>query len=518
VGLDANAVYLRRLGGWSRLWLGGGIGVKCSEAPGRTSVCQDQCLLPGASVPAYRATALPAAATVPLGLIEEVVAESGCRERRRRLLPAAAVMVFVLGCCLFSGDGYEEVARKLAGWLGQLAGPGWRVPGASALAKARRRLGAGPFELLFSRLAGPLAGPGTPGAGAFGLVMMAIDGTTLEVPYSPVNVAAFGPPQPGRGAGGGFPLVRLVTVTGCGTRGLAGAEFGPFADSEQKLARQLAARHVLGPGMVVLADRNFGGHAVVAAVTGTGAEVIVRVRSCQHLPVMQALADGSWLSVLPDRAAARRRIELNSARRRHSKKLGPDTSPLPGIPVRVIEFTVTVTGAQGSRSERYRLITTLLDPVQAPAGQVAACYAQRWEAETGYRELKTTLRGPGRVLRSRDAAMVRQEIWALLCACQLLHAQRAAAAAAAPRRLDPDRISFIITLHAIRRNILTSHPRRHIISEILSQPLPARRNRSYPRLLLAKTAARRNASTGHNGTVTYTIAIIRPASTTQPGP
>jgi hypothetical protein len=467
-------------------------------------------------LPDYRATVLPAGATVPLRLIEEVVAEAGCRERRRRLLPAAAVMVFVLGCCLFSGDGYREVARKLAGLLGLLAGPGWQVPGASALAKARRRLGAGPFEMLFSRLAGPLADPGTPGAGAFGLVVVAVDGTTLEVPYSPLNAAAFGTPQPGRGAGGGFPLVRLVTVTGCGTRGLAGAAFGPFADSEQKLARQLADRKILGPGMVVLADRNFGGHAVVAAVAGAGAQVIFRVRSCQQLPVAQALTDGSWLSVLPDRAAARRRIELNSARRRHSNRLGPDTSPLPGIPVRVIEFTVTASGPQGRRSERYRLITTLLDPVQAPAGQVAACYAQRWEIETSYRELKTTLRGPGRVLRSRDPAMITQEIWALLCACQLIHAHRAAAAAAAPGQLDPDRISFTITLHAIRRHITTS--RRGIIAEILSQPLPARRHRSYPRLLLAKTAARRNASAGHNGTVTYTITIISPASTTQPGP
>jgi hypothetical protein len=114
-------------------------------------------------------------------------------------------MVFVLGCCLFSGDSYREVARNLAGWLGPLAGPGWRVPGASALAKARRRLGVRPFELLFSRLAGPLAGPGTPGAGAFGFVLVAMDGTTLEVPCSPLNTAAFGLPQPGRGAGGGFP-------------------------------------------------------------------------------------------------------------------------------------------------------------------------------------------------------------------------------------------------------------------------------------------------------------------------
>jgi len=100
---------------------------------------------------------------------------------------------------------------------------------------------------------------------------------------------------------------------------------------------------------------------------------------------------------------------------------------------------------------------------------------------------------------------------ALLCACQFIHAQRAAAAAVALQPLDPDRISFTMTLHAIRRQIITG--RRGIIAEILSQPLPARRNRSYPRLLLARTAARRNASAGRNGIVTYTITIISLAST-----
>src|SRR5690242_1030589 len=146
-------------------------------------------------LPAYRVTALPAGATVPLRLIGEVIAEAGCQERRRRLLPAAAVMVFVLGCCLFSGDPYGEVARKLACWLGPLAGrPAWQVPGSAALSRARRRLGSRPFELLFAKLAGPLAGPGTPGAAAFGRVLVAIDGTSLEVPYTPANVAAFGTP------------------------------------------------------------------------------------------------------------------------------------------------------------------------------------------------------------------------------------------------------------------------------------------------------------------------------------
>jgi len=470
-------------------------------------------------VPAYRVTALPAGATVPLGLIEEVVADSGCRERRRRLLPAAGVMVFVLGCCLFSGDAYGEVARKLAGWLGPLAGrPGWRVPGSAALARARRRLGAGPFELLFARLAGPLAGPGTPGAMAFGRVLVAVDGTSVQVPHTAANIAAFGAPRSGHAAACGFPEVQLVTVTGCGTRGLAGAVFGPRRGagcSEQDLARQLTG--VLGPGMLVLADRGFCGYPSVSALTGTGAQVIIRVRADQQFPVVRALTDGSWQSVLPSRKASHAQDQRN--RQRRLRGAAPDTRPLAGITVRVIAFTLTITSPDGScRSEPYRLITTLLDPAEAPAGQVAACYAQRWEAETGYRELKVSLRGPGRVLRSKDPAMVAQEIWAMLCACQLIHAQRAAAAAAARPALDPDRISFTVTLHAVRRQItcVPDRAQRALTSEILGQLLPPRRPRTFPRLLLNKTARRRNARTGHTATITYTITI-HPA-TTGPGP
>ncbi len=461
-------------------------------------------------MPAYPAIAVVpdascAAVVLPLDLIGEAVAAAGCRERRRRLLPAAAVMVFVLGLCLFSGEGYGEVARKLAGWLSPLGGPRWRVPGTSALARARRRVGPAPFELLFWRLASPLAGPGTPGAAAFGRLLMAIDGTTVDVAHTAANIAVFGRP-----AGGRFPQARLVTVTGCGTRGVAGAAFGARCGpgtSEQALARQVAARGVLVPGMLVLADRGFCGHPVVAALTAGGADVLIRAKSSQRLPVIEVLPDGSCLSVLAEPAAGRAHACARWAGR-------PKPGPPPGIAVRVIEATMTITPAGGQpRTGRYRLITTLLDPAQAPARDIAALYAQRWEAETGYRELKTFHHGPGRVLRSRDPSGTAQEIWALLCAHQLTQAARAQAAQSAS--LDPDRISYTITLRAIRRAITSTTASPNAIrDEALATLLPPRRHRSYPRLTPASTAQRRTARTTHTGAITCTITISTPA----PGP
>jgi Insertion element 4 transposase N-terminal/Transposase DDE domain len=473
-------------------------------------------------LPAYPATGVEGDATFPLALIEEAVGVAGVRERRRRLLPAVAVVVFVLGCCLFSGEGYGEVARKLAGWLAPLAGPGgWAVPGTGALARARRRAGPAPLKLLFARLAGPLAGPGTPGAFVFGRLLVALDGTMLDVPYTAANVAAFGPPQGGGGTGA-WPQVRVVTLAACGTRGLMDAVFGGARagrSSEQYLARKIAARGRLRAGMLVLADRNFCGYPAVACLAATGADVLIRAKSSQRLPVLEALSDGSYRSVLPDPAAARVLAHRNGTRRRRGSKLGPDSrAGLPGIPVRVIEADITITPAGGTpRTERCRLVTTLTGPAAAPAGQVAAGYAQRWEIETGYREIKVFTRGAGRVLRSRHPAGIAQEIWALLCICQLTHRTRAAAASASG--LDPDRISYTITLRAIRRALTTASAVGSAAAEAASSLLPPRRRRSYPRLKLTSTTKRRAARAPLTGTTTYKITIMTPAHNSDlPGP
>jgi hypothetical protein len=375
--------------------------------------------------------------------------------------------------------------------------------------------------VLFGRLAGPLTGPATPGAAAFGRLLAALDGTLLDVPHTPANIAAFGPPPSRHGSG--YPQVRLVTLAACGTRGLLDVAFrGRCAAraSEQDLARTIAGRGAMGPGMLVIADRNFCGYPVTAALRAAGADVLIRARADQKFPVLEALPDGSYRSVLPDPAAARARCHRNGERRRRGLAPPPDPrSMLPGIGVRVIEAGITLTPAGGPpRTERYRLITTLTDPDQAPAVQIAACYAERWEIENSYREIKTVTLGPGHVLRSCGPAGITQEIWALLCACQLTHTARAQAAAAGQDGPGPDRISYTITLRAIRRAITTGLSTAAVQAETLAQLLPPRRSRSYPQLMDASTAKRRAARAGLTGTISYKITIAAPVDPDQPGP
>ena len=438
-------------------------------------------------------------------LVDAVIDAAGRRERRRRMLPARVVVYLVLGLCLFANTdsvappGYRSVMRTLASsvrHLRQLV-----VPTSSALSRARKRLGAEPLRLLFDRVRGPLASAATPGAFWHGLRLVAWDGTVLDVADSAANRAEFTHSAYGPG-----PQLRLLALIECGTRAVISAVFGSAGQnatgkvaSEHQLARQ--ALGALSTGMLLLADRNFAGHDLWAQVTATGAELLWRVQRTLALDPVELLPDGSHIAVLAsaaDKALHRR------------KKM---TTPLRGHRVRVIEYTVTVRYDDGrTRTEDFRLITTLLDHERYPAAQLATLYHERWESETSYLELKTRVRGSGFILRSKTPELVRQEIYAMLIIYQAITRLRVDAATTGGT--DPDRISFTVTIRAARDHITHRHRtmdqlRRTVISDILAEQLPARRNRHYPRRrrLTQLQGTPRHDTTRPAGRVDYKISI-----------
>jgi len=195
------------------------------------------------------------------------------------------------------------------------------------------------------------------------------------------------------------------------------------------------------------------------------------------------LPDGSFLSVMPTPAE-----NLRLGQARAAGRIPPGRPE--GHTVRIIEYTVTARAADGTtRIEPFRLATTLLDHQRAPAADLAALYHQRWESENGYAELKTRLRGAAFILRSRSPELARQELFAFLTVYQALCALETDAARQAG--LDPDRISFTVTVrvardHAASQAIITPRSldlaRRQAISDLLSDILPRRRNRHYERI------------------------------------
>jgi Insertion element 4 transposase N-terminal/Transposase DDE domain len=478
---------------------------------------------------------------VPASLADEVLVQSRAEDlaaaaaagesrpkgRRDRLLPGRLGVYFVLGLCLYSHLPYGRVLAELSAGAGRaLAAARWRAPAPTALTGLRRRLGERPFELLFARVAGTLPAGREPWSHVCGLLAVAWDGTAVKVPASPENIAFFGRPGHRRkkedpAGTGHYPQARVVALVACGTRALIGAAAGPLRAGEQALAAGLAG--CLRPGMLLLADRGFYGWQLWRQAAGTGADLLWRVRSGLHLPVVRELPDGSWLTVLNDPAAVRRRTRRNGERRRRGSRLPPDTGPLPGaVTARVIQFTLTVTGDDGTvRTERYRMLTTLLDWRAAPARDLAESYARRWAVETAFRELKTYLRGPGRILRSRDPALARQEIWAYLITYQAIRAVIARTAAGTGR--DPGRLSFTAALHAIRAGTAGSPARALAEAEaaILAVPVPDRRGRVCPRAVTEPSSpfpSRRNQPGPRHAAYTLTITTGQATPTTADQP
>jgi hypothetical protein len=391
---------------------------------------------------------------VPFEMVDAVL-EQTCRvQRRARDLPARVVVYLLLGGCLFAELGYSQVWGRLTAGLGGL---GTAAPTASAMTQARRRLGPGPLRELFFLLRGPSPG----GARWRGLLLVAIDGTIMTVADSAANLAVYSKQRGGRNGASGYPMLRLLVLVSCGTRTVIDAVFSPVSKGETTCAPALLAG--LHAGMVLLADRGFGAGFLAAQIAGTRADFLIRVRAgrgAPGLPVLRRLPDGSWLS-----------------------RFG-------GVPVRVIDARVTVTTSAGHATSGCRLVTTLLDPARYPAREIAVLYRERWEVESAYFELKSTILG-GRVLRARTPGGVDQEVYALLVTYQVLRTAIADAAGTVPGT-DPDRASFTIALNAARDQvILAAGVLAGIVTDlageigriVLASLMPSRRLRISPRVV-----------------------------------
>ena len=402
---------------------------------------------------------------VPRDAVDEAVAVCGVRERRSDgKLPAHVITYLTLALSLFAEDDYEEVATKVTGSLDRFGcwDAAWSVPTASAITQARKRLGRDVFPELFERTCGPVAGDASPAAGltALGTArgsflrgwrLLAIDGFDIDVPDTPANAAEFGYAGSGENRSA-FCKARVVALAECGTHAFVAAEVGAYSVGEKTLAGRLYPR--LRADELLTADRGFYSWAAWDSAAATGAALLWRVPTQLALPVIGVLPDGTYLTVVMDSTirGPRRDKILAAARAGHDLAEHPDATGKNGLPVarlaRVIEYDVPDRTGNGT-GELVALLTTITDPADARADELAAAYHQRWEEESANDQLKTHLRGPGRVLRSRLPDLVHQEIWAYLIVHHAISALIAKASAAAD--LDPDRISFAKALRLIRR-------------------------------------------------------------------
>ena len=435
-------------------------------------------------------------------VISRALAETPAGHVYDRTLTAKMTVLCVLVACLFPGYGYDGVLAVAFGLPGLHLKPGTMVPTGPAFSKARALLGEQVMKRVFGLDAARSDADLGIGATWKGLETTAIDGTTADLFSNDDLADAFGVP-----AGGSRPQLRIVGHVRTGSRRWIAAAIGGYQDGENPLADELAWS--FRPGIINLADRGFFFMDRWLRFSAGGAHLAWRVKNgAKSVPfkTLRTLPDGSELVMLheSDGMRARRRREAGDP---HAPRL-PDTT------ARLVSFTITARTRSGrAKTTIIRVLTTLLEHHAYPAREIAALYAERWQAEIAFLHLKKTVRGARRALRGQSPALARQEAWALL----LIHNMTATAAAraAALAGIDPDLIPFTAVLGLVRAHVAADACCRHCgrrpvgpqepLAGLLAAILAVPRHRPGRQRTSARTAAERHVR--HTEEVTYAIDI-----------
>lgn len=386
--------------------------------------------------------------------ITQALSLTGKASLRRRKLPAEHAVWLVIGLALFRNLPLWQVAQQLALTLDGLP----TAP--SAVVQARQRLGEEPLASLFGLLT--RAWRGVPQADT--LRVLAVDGVVWSAPDTLDNREQLGSCRTQHGPLP-WPQVRAVCLMDTVSHELLDARIGGMASGELTLAASLDG---LDHSLTVF-DRAYFSAAFLLGWQAQGRERhwLMRAKEKLRHEIVAEFAPGDWLVRLPVSPQARQRD--------------------PALPthweVRLIEVAVG--------GKRRRFLTSLRDAVAHPATVLAGLYRERWEIELGFREIKQSLQATQPVLRSKQAALVRQELWGVLIAYTLL--RRWMREMAGHVGVEPRRIGFHTAMHAVL-NLLcyaslesaATLPRQmtHLLEQARFFVLPPRRpDRSCPRVV-----------------------------------
>jgi hypothetical protein len=352
----------------------------------------------------------------------------GRSSQRLRSFPATAGVYYCMALSLYPEAAYEAVFSVVTSGLAWAAGkPGGHSIAKSSISALRTKIGFEPLQDLMDLHCVPLATSGAqPEAFFAGLRVVAMDGSNFELPDEAANVEAFG--YPGSRTGhAGYPQAQCAVLVECATHAILGACIGAYGTEEFKLCKGLLPK--LDASMLCLADRGFRGHNRWVEARATGAQLLWRASTTQLLAVQTVLPDKSFLSQLVPGKGTRQ------ARRDQA------------VTVRVIDYELL--DATGQLTV-YRLITSLMDHMAAPAHELARLYHERWHVEAVFDEMKTHLLKSRRVLRSKTPDLVRQEFFGWVLAHYavrwLLHQ------GVSRHKLKHAEQSFVAHLNALRIN------------------------------------------------------------------
>jgi hypothetical protein len=363
--------------------------------------------------------------SLPPSMVEEALSSAAVQDQRRGgRLPVAATVGLVIAMALYRPLSIEDVVVRL-----RLARPGKRTAVApSAIPQARDRLGHLPMQRLFEMhaTAEAHASAGHPEHRWRGLGLYGMDGTSLRTADSPENRAHFGGHSAGSARGpSGYPLVRVVGLMALCSHLLAAIRFDTWSASERFLTRELWS--CIPDWSLTIVDRLFLCAADLIGLhrEGTQRHWLCRAKSNTRWTVLEQYGPGDWLVEMQVSPEARRKD--------------------PTLP-RVWRARAIRYHRRGFRPQI--LLTSLLDPEAYPAAELVALYHKRWELELGWDEIKTHMLDNQWTLRSKHPIGVKQEIWGISIAYNLvrLEMQRVAIEAG----VEPTCISFLRVLGLLR--------------------------------------------------------------------
>ena len=357
--------------------------------------------------------------------IKSALTKSGVATVRKRKLPAEQVVWLAVGIALYRDQPIPEVVSRLDLVLPDENGKKQGITN-GAIVEARNRVGAEPVEELFQTTARHWSLESADKLRWRGLMVLGGDGTMMRIPDTAENREAFGlPPSSSSRGSSGYPQIRAVGLMVLRSHLLLDFAFAGCRTSELTLAEPLIER--VPDCSVTIMDRYFINYLLWHRIGNSGKERhwLVRARKGLKWRVIKRLGRGDDLV----------EIEFPRALRKEHPELPK---------------------AFRARAVRYRrkgfrqrlLLTSLLDPEKYPAAEIAELYHERWDLELGYDEIKTEMLEREESIRSEAPERVKQEVWGLVTAYNLV--RREMEAAASEWGVPPRRMSFAVSLRAIR--------------------------------------------------------------------
>ena len=222
------------------------------------------------------------------------LAQTNTASVRKRLLPADVVAYLVVMLALYSDASIRENLRILLEPLRREFGDeAIGVPTGAAITKARKRLGAAPFRVLFDGLARPTATPEIPGVFYNEFRVVAVDGTTVDIQDTAANRERFGIHANQHG-NAGYPQVKAVVMVECGSRVPLGCAYGGGDEYEPGLFDKIQSK--LGKDRLLLADQMYYDFSRWTSCAERAGALLWRVKNNLNLKSIAVLEDGSYLA------------------------------------------------------------------------------------------------------------------------------------------------------------------------------------------------------------------------------